>query len=400
MIRPSFNGSKVNETQLRAYEDALAESHFVGVRVQLLDANEQVQSELASGPTGVLGGQVDIDVTSDGADRTLSLSILDPSRKITLDETPSDYGLFVGSFVRVYREDYVAELGGFVSYPVFTGPVSSFARDHPEVALTARGKEALALDPYVMLSALSITRGTLVTTAIKRIMGTSGERRYQFPELHTRLGHHLSVPRLSQAWRASQKLAGTANRQLFYDGAGYLRLRRRLDDAVFTFRDGDRSMLLQAPALAYDFTEFRNTADVTGGVPKKHKQKVHELVTVAAGNPLSPGALKRNGVPMHATTVIDDEQILRRAGAIERGRAAVSAGLMLQTDPSQSAFDALPVPHLEPGDVVRVATDHGYTLIRMRQWTIPLTSESMPVGIRRTLKWRTRYRHTRRGRRR
>lgn len=399
MIRPMFQGSKVNETQLRAYEAALAESRFVGVRVQLLDADERVQSELNTGPTGVLGGQVDIDVSSDGADRTLTLAVLDPEKKITLDEHPSDYGLFVGSFIRVYREDYVAELGGFVSCPVFTGPIASFSRDHPEVAITARGKEALALDPYVMLSAISATRGTLVVTAIKRIMNTTGERRYSFPNLHTRLAHHLSVPRLSQPWRASQKLAGTAERQLFYDGAGFLRLRRRINDPVFTFRDGDQSTLLQAPALAYDFTEFRNTADVTGGTPKKHKGRIHELVTVAAGNPLSPGALARNGVPMHATTVIDDEQILRHASAIRRGRAAVAAGLLLQADPSQSAFDALPVPHLEPGDVVRVATEHGYMTVRMRQWTIPLTSDSMPVGIRRTLKWRTRYRHTRRGRR-
>lgn len=398
MIRPTFAGSKVNETQLRAYERALADSRFIGVRVQLLDADEQVQSELAAGPLGVLGGQVDVDVSSDGADRMLSLALLDPERKISLDEHPSDFGLFVGSFIRVFREDYVAELGGFVSCPVFCGPVASFARDHPEVAITARGKEALALDPYVMLSAVSATRGTLVTEAIKRVMHTSGERRYSFPGLHARLGHHLSVPRLSQAWRVAKKLAGTADRQLFYDGAGFLRLRAIQNDAVFTVRDGERSMLLQAPALAYDFTAFRNTADVTGGVPKKHKGKIHELVTVAAGNPLSPGALARNGVPMHATTVIDDEQILRHAAAIRRGRQAVSAGLMLQTDPAQSAFDTLPIPHLEPGDVVRVATDHGYILVRMRQWTIPLTADSMPVGIRRTLKWRTRYRHTRRGR--
>lgn len=400
MIRPTFNGSKLNETQLRAYEAALADSRFVGVRVQLLDSDERVQSELSAGPTGVLGGQVDIDTTApEGADRTLTLSILDPDRKITLDEHPSDYGVFVGSFVRVFREDYVDELGGFVSCPVFTGPVASFARDHPEVALTARGKEALALDPYVMLSSLSIARGTTVVETLKRIMNTTGERRYAFPVLHTRLGHHLSVPRLAQAWRSAQKLARTTNRQLFYDGRGLLRLRGIQNDAVFTFKDGDRSMLLQAPALAYDFTSFRNTADVSGGHPRKHKPKVHELVTVAAGNPLSPAALARNGVPLHAVEVIDDEQIHRKAHAIELGRAAVASGLMLQTDPSQSAFDALPVPHLEPGDVVRVATEHGYTLIRMRQWTIPLTADSMPVGIRRTLRWRTRYRHTRRGRR-
>lgn len=400
MIRPTFDGSKLNETQLRAYERGLGLSRFVSVRVELLDSDEHVQAELTTGPVaGLTGGQVDIDTTGEEADRRLSMSILDPDRKLTLDPTPSDYGVFAGSFVRVSRGDWVAELGGYVWCPVFCGPVATFTRDHPEVAITGAGKEALGLDPYVTLTAITIPRGTLVTDAIKRIMHHTGERRYAFPNLRTRLAHRLSVPRLSQPWRVAQKLAGTADRHLFYDGRGILRMRARSTSPVFTFRPGDRSILLTEPSLSYDFTQFRNTVDLTGGKPAKHKTRLHVLQTVARSHPLSPGALARNGVPIYAVTVIDDEQILRRARGVTIARNSLAGSLGVATDPTGSTFDALPVPHLEPGDVVQVATDHGYIALRMRMWTIPLTADSMPVGIHRVMRWRTRYRHTRRGRR-
>lgn len=401
MIRPTFDGSKLNETQLRAYETGLSLSRYVAVRVELLDANERVQAELTTGPVaGITGGQVDVDTTDDsGADRRATLSVLDPDRKLTLDPTPSDYGVFAGTFLRVQRGDWVDALGGYVWCPVFTGPVASFTRDHPEVAITGVGKEALALDPYVTLSAITIPRGTLVTDAIKRVMHSTGEARFRFPVLHTRLGHRLSVPRLSQPWRVAQKLAGTADRHLFYDGRGLLRMRRLPVHPVYTFRPGDRSILLTEPALSYDFTQFRNTVDLTGGKPAKHKTRLHVLETVARSHPLSPGALARNGVPVYAVTVIDDEQILRRARAEEIARSNLRGSLTVATDPTGSTFDTLPVPHLEPRDVVRVYTDHGYISVRLRMWTIPLTSDSMPVGIHRVMRWRTRYRHTRRGRR-
>lgn len=399
MIRPTFDGSALNEAQLRDYEVGLGLSRFVSVRVELMNASEQVQSELTTGAVaGLLGGQVDVDTTAEDADRRLAISILDPEGKLTLDPTPSDYGVFAGTFLRVSRGDWVDALGGYVWCAVFCGPVAAFTRDHPEVAITGVGKEALALDPYVTLSAITIPRGTLVTEAIKRVMHTTGETRYRFPALRTRLGRRLSVPRLSQPWRVAQKLAGTADRQLFYDGSGYLRMRAHPVDPVFTFQSGDRSILLTEPALAYDFTQFRNAVDLTGGKPAKHKTRLHILETVARGHPLSPGALARNGVPVYAVTVIDDEQILRRGRAEAIARRNLSASLTVATDPTGSTFDTLPVPHLEPGDVVRVATDHGYISLRMRIWTIPLTSDSMPVGIKRVMRWRTRYRHTRRGR--
>jgi hypothetical protein len=398
VIRPTFAGAKVNETQLRAYEAALGRSRYMSVRVELLDHDERVQAELASGPLGVTGGQVDIDTTSDGPTRTLSLSILDPDRKLNLDPTPTDYGIFAGSFVRVSRGDWVDALGDYVWCPVFCGVVSSFTRDHPEVQITGIGKEALGLDPYVTLSTITIPRGTKVTEAIHRVMAGTGERRYRFPAIHTRIGHGKSVPRLSQPWRVAQKLAGTADRQLYYDGRGLLVMRRRPLHPAYTYLPGERSVLLTAPALTYDFTTFRNTVDVTGGVPAHHKGKLHVMTTVAKGNPLSPGALARNGVPIYAVVVVDDEQILRRARAEQIGRSNLAGALTVATDPSGSTFDGLPIPHLEEGDIVRVHTEDGYITLRMRVWTIPLTADSMPVGIKRVARWRVRYRHTRRGR--
>jgi hypothetical protein len=405
VIRPTFHGELLGGAQLAAYQRALVHSHQVACRVELLNSDEKVRAEILQATDrfdlGVTGGQVDVDATQkDQPTRSATVTILDPKRKLHLEpDNAADWGIFAGDMLRIWRGDYVDELGGWAWCPVITGPISGFTRDHPECTITVVGKEALALDPYVTLSAVTANRGTRFTTAIKRVLEYTGERRYQFPELGSTLTHHLNVPRLSQGWVVAQHLADVADRQLFYDGRGYLRLRAQSINPIYTFKTGGGGALLQAPALTYDFTSFRNTADISGGKPKKAKHKVHVIETVSPPNPLSPGALARNDAPKHAVIAIDNAQILRTAKAVELGKRAIGGSLVLSTDPSQSTFDSLPIPHLEEFDLVTVATDQGHIQIRMKQWTVPLDSDSMPVGVRRLMRWRTRYRVTRRGRR-
>ena len=408
MILPTFAGKLLTRSQLEAYHRALASSHRVAVRLQLLNPNEKVRAELAiatpANGIGVTGGQVDVDTTGGNSQptRQLTLSLLDPHRRFHLEpDSVADYGLFVGDLIRVFRGDYVSELGGWVWCPVITGPVTGFQNDYPEVQITAVGKESLLLDPYLTLSAVTATRGTKVTTAIKRVLEESGEGKIALGNLSARIGHRFNLPRLSQPWLAVHRLAANAGGRFpYYDGRGVLRLKLPgTKDPVYTFKHGAGGVLLQAPELAYDFTTFHNTADVSGGTPKKTKKKVHVVETVAASNPLSPGALARNGHPRHSVIVVDDSNILRRAQAIDRGRAAVAGGLLLGTDPSQSQFDTLPIPHLEELDLVRVQTEGGSILLKMNRWTIPLDGDTMPVGLHRVQRWRARYRPTRRGRR-
>lgn len=408
MIRPTLGGKLLTRGQLEAYHRTLASSHRVALRLQLLNPSEKIRAEVAiatpANGIGITGGQVDVDTTSGPTSptRQLTLTLLDPRRRFHLaPDSVADYGLFVGDMIRVLRGDLSSELGGWVWCPVFTGPVTGFQNDYPEVTINAVGKESLLLDPWLTLSAVTATRGTKVATAVRRILEGTGERKIDLGGMTARIGHRMNVPRLSQRWLAIHRVIANAGRTPFYDGRGYLRAKPgATKDPVYTFRHGADGVLLQAPELGYDFTSFHNTADVSGGTPKKTKKKVHAIETVARGNPLSPGALARNGAAQYAVTVIDDANILRRARAIERGRAAVAGGLLLSTDPSASTFDSLAIPHLEEGDLVRVQTEGGSILLRLSRWTIPLDGDSMPVGVHRVMRWRARYRPTRRGRRR
>lgn len=403
MIYPSLEvgGKLLTTTQLTIYSAALAQSHVVTARVQLLDSNEDVRSELGVGPIGVLGGQVDVDTTADGATRSASLTLLDPRRKLTLSPNGGgEYGLFCGDLVRVWRGDYVDALHRFVWCPIFTGPVTSFSIAYPEVSIECIGKEALALDPHLTLATITAHHGTLVTTAIRRVMAPTGEQGFtRFAETTARLAHNVSLPRWSEPWAAAKRLAGNANRQLYYDGRGHLVLRKRSRNPVYTFRSGEDGTLLAAPSAAYDFTAFRNAVDVRGGKPKKAKQTVRVFETVAKSNPLSPGALARNGVPQYLTETIDDSQILRRAKAEAVAHTTLAAGLDLTLDPSSNTFDTLPIPHLEERDLVRVQLVHGMATIELKRFSIPLGGDSMSVGISRTMRWKTKYRRSRPGRR-
>jgi hypothetical protein len=403
MIAPALqlHGALLSDPQRRTYQAGLAESHQVACRVELLDQNEQVRSTIGGdGPVQVLGGQVDVDTTQP-VTRQATLSLLDPQRKLALAPNGGgEYGLFAGDMVRVWRGDYIPTLG-MVWCPVFTGPVTNYSSTWPEVSVQAVGKEALGLDPHLTLGTITIRHGTLLTSAIKRVLAPTGEAAYSFPALTHRLAHKLSLPRLSEPWVHAQHLARTANRQLYYDGRGRLVLRQHSSSPLFTFHDGDGGTLLGAPSSGYDFTSFRNTVDVVGGKPKKAKQSVHVLETVAGGNPLSPVALARHGQAQHLTTSINDSQLLRTAKAEALAKTTLRSALLLATDPSGSQFDTLPVPHLEERDRVRISLADGSTsLMELQRWTIPLTADSMPVGIHRILRWQTRYRSTRPGRRR
>ena len=43
------------------------------------------------------------------------------------------------------------------------------------------------------------------------------------------------------------------------------------------------------------------------------------------------------------------------------------------------SFDSLPIPHLEENDLVRVVTDEGTFMVRMKQWTLPFGLEGAPT---------------------
>src|SRR5438093_10550652 len=95
----------------------------------------------------------------------------------------------------------------------------------------------------------------------------AGEARFDIPDLATRIPKGMSLGRAAQPWPRAVAIARSLNRQLYYDGAGVLRLRVRPRRPVATFRSGDqrRANITSPVTVSPDFTAIANTVWFRGG---------------------------------------------------------------------------------------------------------------------------------------
>lgn len=362
----------LNASEMRRYRAALRADRRIRIRVDVLNRNEKVISSLSTPRTRILEGQVNADFDAD-VSRSLTLTALDPGRKLHFDgNSPADGALFADRFVRVRYGVWVEALDRWVDVPVFTGPVTRFDRDGEQVAIEAQGKESLALAPAVMWEKLTIPKGTRKTVAIRRIMEAKGEARFSGFSPTARLPHAVSLARMDEGWKIAQRIARGMDRQLFYDGAGILRLRRIPRAAAWTFRTGDDGDVLTAPQVAYDMTEVRNAIIVVGRTPEGAKQSIKATAIADRGHPLSPYSLARNGEPRFLAERIEDSSIRSKAEAQRVADSRLARHLRAEV---QVAFESLPIPHLEPGDIVAVETDDFAADFPLRSFSLPLTTD-------------------------
>lgn len=386
----------------RLFEDALAASHRIRLIVQIRDRDEVLVTELAE--PRVLAGGVQVDGESE-VTRSLSLTLLDPGHKLHFDAAnPADAALYADNFVNVKYGVDVAGLG-WVDVPVFWGPLTDFNRTGAEVTIEAQGKESLGLDPHLVTRGYTLRKGTAVNKAVREVMGRLGEQRYSLgSRLPGRLHRSRTVVPGEAPWQvcvgggedASGKLKPSlvsragGNRRLFYDGLGYLTARSAGGNPVFTFRHD--AHVVSPPGYDYDVLAFRNHAVVTGGVPKHSKTHVRGEYALPAGHPLSPLSLARNGKPRYMTIFQDADSLKTRAACNARARALVTA---VAYQGVSAQFEALPVPHLQEGDVVTLDMGEYQLTFALTQFTIPLTADgTMTIGFNRRL-----ARHQRRRRR-
>jgi hypothetical protein len=363
----------------RAFHAALVVSYRARTRFEILDRDEQVIGDPIQGR--VLSGQVDVAAQSH-PDRVLQLEFADDGRRAHfVPQGPATSALYADNFIRVERGIYVTELERWVDVPVFCGPITALERNGHTVSLTAVGKEARALEPAVTWNPPGpFGRGTKVVDAIRAVMRSAGERRFDMPMLHAELNHPLSLSRSSQAWKVASKLAEQVNRQLFYDGRGKLRLRLQPERTVWTF-DTARNVV-ELPRFAFELEEVRNTIEVLGPEPDSKEPRPRVVVTPPPRHPLSPWRLARNGEPLHLVETLEigakRREVLRRAGERlleQRLRAA-----------THIEFDAYPVPHLEPYDEVALVIAGERTSFTAKEYTIPLVAGPMSAGYHKRVK--------------
>lgn len=351
----------------RVFHRALAHTHQAATTVTVLDRDEQVIMDV---PLRVTTGAVHIDTTQP-VNRSLELELAESDQRFHfIPDGAGDFSLFADNYLRVTRSVFVTELDRWVHVPVFTGPITNVAHDQSAVQVTAVGKESLALAPAVAWQPQTEPKGKKVTEAIHDVMAAQGERKFDLPELALRLRHPVTLGRSSEPWKVARKLANSVDRQLFYDGRGKLRLRAHPGPHhSFTFSTGDDGTVLTAPSIKFDSTAMRNTVEALGPKPDGPQKRLRWVAYPPKSHPLSPWKLARNGEPRFLVETVEMDHAQRLEQVRKRAERELDDLLRVAIEVS---FDALPAPHLEPGDVVRLNVDGEMTHFRIKQMSIPL----------------------------
>ena len=356
-------------TELRKYHDTLRTSHTRTVTVQVLRLDGTPVTTITP---QLLDGQVVVDADAD-VTRTLTLSFLDPNHTLQFDsESPDDGALYADRMLRVTYTVLVPALGEHVDCVVFTGPLVKLDRNGDVVSIEAHGKERLALGE--LWRPLTLKKGTKKVEALRTIMERTGETRFALPKVAVRLPKRRSLDRMTPAWVHARKIANSMNRQLFYPGNGVCTMRRWPARPCFTFTNGSNGTVVSDVAVSNTMDDFRNVVLVVGGKPKGSKKRVRHVAT--ATGLLSPARLGRNGAKRYMVERIEDDNVRSKREARRRAERVLDDRL---TSMVEVTFDSLPIPHLDPGDKVRVDTGNDVVTFRLRRFTLPLGTDGDPV---------------------
>lgn len=371
----------LSSASLRALNAALATHHEIRVRVSILTLSGAYSADLSS---ALLDGQVNVDSSAD-VTRSASLTLLDPNRSLSIDSnSPSDSALFMDRLVRINYGVVVS--GAWVDVPVFTGPITKLSRTGDTLSVEASGMESLAQTPA--WHPLNLRKGTRKTDAIRLILSErAGETTFAIPTMGSRLPKPLSLGPQDIPWKVARSIATGLGCQLFYDGHGTCRLRQWPGTSVYTVQPAAMMSPLQ---LAYS-PATANAVQVIGATPKGAKAPITYSTVAPASHPLSPQALGRNGVPRYLPAFVQDDTIRSVAEAKVVADHQLSQGLL---EAVTASLDVLPLPHLEPGDVVTAYTDEGHVTFRLSSFSLPLTTGgSMSVGYLRNVSPKRRTSH-------
>lgn len=371
---------RLTSKQLRFYHAGLCRSHERRVEVDVLHLNGD-----HAGSLGLAAMDGSVAVTKPAADsvsRVLTLNVVDEDRVLNFSPTSPGENVFFDRMLRVHDDRYIPDLG-WVRATVFTGPVWTFQRNGNEVAITAHGKERLAMGS--LWTPVTIHKGMHKVAAIRMLLERAGETEFDLPRLPDR-GHRMpekrALDRFATPWSAAQKIARSLNRHLYYDPHGVCRLRPLPSKTAFRFEAGEGGSVLSDPEVSRDLSNYKNTWLVLGKKPKGSKHRVHAVVKIPHEHPLSARSLGRSGNPRVIAEKIEDdsfrsERECRQAGEQRMGDAIRGT--------VEASFDAVPIPDRETGELCELSLPEGSVSFRLWEFTLPLAGGSMSVGkVKRT----------------
>lgn len=364
-MQTDFAGSKAD------YDDwarAIRGTHQRRITVTILDLEHDPITGMSS---AFVDGEITYDVTREVL-QVLSLRLLDPDQTLHFEpDSPSTFPLQFSRMIQIGWSIRVPALNRWVTCVPFTGRVTDFDRDGAMVTITAESKERLALGQAGR--SYGFPKKTRKTTVIRDLLTAAGETRMAIPSLAATTSDRITVRSMDSLWPRALKLAKSMGYDLFYDGRGRAQMRKLADQPVWTF---DARTLASSVTIDRDPSGVRNRWLVLGAKPKGAKKRVHADLRLPAKHSLSPVSLGRNGQPYFLIEQVDNADIKTSAEALNRAKRMRDDALRTLTSYS---FDSLPIPHLEPGDLVRVVTPEGTFLVRMKQWTLPLGLDGAPT---------------------
>lgn len=412
MALPDLRGNDLDD-----YMATLKGSHRFRIRLEVFNSDDELLERYDEDDLPIIEGQVDVDDSAD-ISRQLRLTLANTRESSTSPTNPGS-AVTPERQVRINYDVLVTFRDGsedWVEVPVFHGPVTRVLRDAFTVQIEAQSKEAYLLPPSRLLRSVipqdEATRtvntvdGERVVTVeedhkvesyyaghlIKRIAKRHGERKMRIPRTDRKLPETSKIfDKASQergVWPLLQMIAGA--QQLLYTGDGHLTLRtRRQRNPRYVFNDGANGEVLTTPAVEWDMSSFRNTLELRAFQKKQGNEKdnptLRVKVNLERSHPLSARSLERNGTPRELVEVVETDDVYPNAGTARRDAKRLLG--RLAHNGQAVSFDALPVPHLEPGDLcaLDVAGKPRVHFV-LHKFSLPLTPAGMSVGYNRRVR--------------
>lgn len=358
----------------RALISLLKNHHSINIKVQVLLLDHTYVGDVSR---RLVDGQVDIDMEAE-VTRSLKMTILDPNHAIHLDSnSPSDGAMFVDRMIRVIYNVTSPDGSKSFDIPIFCGPITKLDRTGVYLAVEAQGKESMVIP--TAWNAKTYKRGMRKTSVIFSLLYDRGERKLSIPTISTTIPRDVAVGYDTSPWTLAKQLALSLGYYLFYDGRGQAVMRKRSPNPVVTFTE---YALRSTPQIGYTTEKMINAVQVISSPPEGSKGPTIRRVAIAPiTHPFSPARLSRAGVPGYYPLIIRDNEIKTIAEADRRAGVELYDGLISSVS---VAFDCLPHPMVEGGDICYLMTDEYTVIFNMMKMSIPLSAKGVStVGYNR-----------------
>jgi hypothetical protein len=368
-----------SRAEMRQLQDLLVSPHSIKIRVRLLNQDHDYLDDLSD---FFVGGQINFDMDGD-VDRSLDLDLADPSGRIHIDtNSPAEGTIWADRMISVVYVIANPTRTQIFSIPVFCGPISTSSRDGFYLKVKCLGKETLGLDN--LFHGKTYKKGHARTTVIRSLLSdVMGEipGKISVPDRTARLPRNLSIGPEDKPWLVAQRLAGSMQCELFYDGRGVVRMRKRPRASIYTW---GMNALCSIPIVGFDLEGMYNVVVATGSKPKGMKNRVKYIAVAPKNHPLSPYNIGRRAKARFIPLFIQDDTMKTIAEVRQVAKDALEHGLLAAVDVT---FDGVPNPLLELGDINRVHHEDWSGRFRLRQFTLPLLAgEAMSVGYTKSIK--------------